>query len=354
LKGRDMYADLESIEARGKRKKEKEKKEGFSLFGKKGGQEEPEKAPALEQAPEPSRKRSRGSGVSRKGPETATAESEPVREVEAEKHPAEEGPVTIEASGKTQETAADAVESESADRQEDEIIPLEERNKGTDVPDDISEIIPKLPSDYEAERKRRETEGRTAEKQTKPSKPSAVQKERPLEESRFYQRDIYAALDEIEQRGKRTKEKRALPFIKKEEPERKAKGAAAPKVFEPKQRKEAPLPMKAEEEPQASKPEPVPIPEREPVSRPEPAPEQEWASKQAPGPIPATEPESVPEPRWTPLSGKQLRKADEELLEFKRKLDKGFKSGKLTREQCMAMVVKKEIELGLRPPDEDS
>ena len=51
LKGRDMYADLEKIEARGKRKKEKKK--GFSIFGKKGEQKEPEPSPASEPAIEP-------------------------------------------------------------------------------------------------------------------------------------------------------------------------------------------------------------------------------------------------------------------------------------------------------------
>ena len=44
----------------------------------------------------------------------------------------------------------------------------------------------------------------------------------------------------------------------------------------------------------------------------------------------------------------------EELTAYKRWLDSGFKSGMLTKEKCIKMVKKKEIELGLKPPSGNS
>jgi hypothetical protein len=64
--------------------------------------------------------------------------------------------------------------------------------------------------------------------------------------------------------------------------------------------------------------------------------------------------EDIPEPQWEPLTKKQLKKAEVDLLQYKRKLDKGFRSGKLTKEECISMVRKKETKLGLKPPTESS
>jgi hypothetical protein len=63
---------------------------------------------------------------------------------------------------------------------------------------------------------------------------------------------------------------------------------------------------------------------------------------------------TIAEPQWEPLTGRQLKKAEVELLQYKRKLDKGFRSGKLTKEECISMVRKKETKLRLKPPTESS
>jgi hypothetical protein len=123
-----------------------------------------------------------------------------------------------------------------------------------------------------------------------------------LEDSRFYKRDIYGEIDKIETRGKSLKEKRSW-------------GLGSGKSGK-------------------AKPEPV----QEPEPTPKPQPEQD------------SEPEPPEETPWQPLSGRRLKKAEDALVDFKRKLDKGFKSGQLSREQCISMVTEKEIELGLKPP----
>ncbi len=51
------------------------------------------------------------------------------------------------------------------------------------------------------------------------------------------------------------------------------------------------------------------------------------------------------------MSGSKLDRANSELLEYKKWLNKGYKSGVLTKEQCTGMVRAKEVELGLRPPE---
>ena len=139
--------------------------------------------------------------------------------------------------------------------------------------------------------------------------PEEVKQERTLRESPQYKRDMYADFDRIEQRGKSLKQKR-------------------PGIFK--------------------------LPER-PIERTPPrstdAPTQEPLPK--PRPEAVTE-EDVPHPQWTPLTRREQNRAEEELLEYKRKLDKGFREGILTKEECLSKVREKEIELGLRPPIENS
>ena len=57
------------------------------------------------------------------------------------------------------------------------------------------------------------------------------------------------------------------------------------------------------------------------------------------------------EPHWMPLAGRERENAEMRLKEYKRKLNKGYKSGKLTKEQCQARVKNCEVKLGLEPPE---
>ncbi|KYK31117.1 MAG: hypothetical protein AYK23_04165 [Candidatus Proteinoplasmatales archaeon SG8-5] len=322
-----MYADLESIEARGKRKKEKRKKDGFSLFGKKEGQEEPGSAPTKE--PEP--------------------ESEMIELVESEEQAGEDETVTIGETGETRQ-----VEEQTAPRiQETErngMIQLEtqepaERSEPSEVPEDISEVIPKKSSDQEDPGP--EPPGTVVVEEGGPEhSPGETKKEPSLEDSRFYKRDIYAAIDQIEQRGKRVKGKRSGLFVKSEKTETspvvmaEPEPAPAPERRAPQSERDAIIQEVTAEEP-------------EPVQAVGPPPEPETAAdtKPEPAPVMGVSPEPAPEPQWEPLTGRKLRRAEDELLAYKRHLDKGFRSGKLTKEHCVSMVREKEIELGLRPPE---
>ena len=100
--------------------------------------------------------------------------------------------------------------------------------------------------------------------------------------------------------------------------------------------------------PEPPRPEPVPEPITEPVSEPEPTPEP---SEPELAVEPAPEGEPITKPQWEPLSGRKLRKAEEVLTEYKRWLNKGFKAGMLTREQCAMLTRHKEIEMGILPPE---
>lgn len=142
---------------------------------------------------------------------------------------------------------------------------------------------------------------------------------------------MYADLEKIEARGKRKKEKSKglfSSFGKKDEPE--PEDTAAPVVEEPK-----PTPIAAPVKQETPKHTPQPTPK--PVS---------------PAPAVQTPPAKASEdPSWKPLTGGKLTKAEEELLNYKKWINKGYKSGVLTKDQCVSMVKNKEIELGLRPPE---
>ncbi|MDD4307720.1 MAG: hypothetical protein PHU53_02795 [Thermoplasmata archaeon] len=141
-------------------------------------------------------------------------------------------------------------------------------------------------------------------------------------------RDMYADLEKIEARGKRKKEKSKglfSSFGKKDEPE--PEEPAAPVVEEPKPTAVAPP---AKQEP----PKQAPLPTPKPVAQ--------TPAAQAPAKASA-------DPSWKPLTGGKLTKAEEELLNYKKWINKGYKSGVLTKDQCVSMVKSKEIELGLRP-----
>lgn len=79
------------------------------------------------------------------------------------------------------------------------------------------------------------------------------------------------------------------------------------------------------------------------------APQPDAGPKPAPGPsTPGTE--AAQAPGWQPLTGRKRQEAEHQLKEYKRKLNRAFIAKKLTQEQCLARVSKKEIELGLKPP----
>lgn len=59
-----------------------------------------------------------------------------------------------------------------------------------------------------------------------------------------------------------------------------------------------------------------------------------------------------PEEKWVPLNGRKKKRAVELLLDFKTKLNKAFKEGRLTKEQCRKRTKIREIELSLRSPEE--
>lgn len=168
---------------------------------------------------------------------------------------------------------------------------------------------------------------------------------------------MYADLEKIEARGKRKKEKKGglfsfgkkddaaqpepQPAVKPAEPARPTQSAAPPLKPEP---EPTPRYIQPPPEPQPPDPhEPKHVPAVQPVHNPSPKPEP---LQQKPAP-PIQEEKSG----WKPLSGSRLDRANNELLEYKKWLNKGYKSGVLTKEQCTGMVKAKEVELGLRPPE---
>jgi hypothetical protein len=194
---------------------------------------------------------------------------------------------------------------------------------------------------------------------------------------------MYADLEKIEARGKRKKEKSKgffSPFGNKDEPE--------PDEVQSSETEEVPIPTPAPpaREPMFPKAKETPPAATPPISKPQPtAPVQEPVAAKphkpmlAPAPVEpaipktqqthqtappitrqtepakpaarATEPEPQPKSSWKPLTGGKLNKAEEDLLIYKKWLNKGYKSGVLTKEQCTEMVHGKEIELGLKPPE---
>ena len=122
-------------------------------------------------------------------------------------------------------------------------------------------------------------------------------------------RDMYADLARIEERGKRKKKKGFLSFMGGKESGEEAPPAHAVAAFT--------------QEPVIAKPE---------------------EKKKA-------EPESVPEPVWEPLKGRQLKQAHAQLHEYKRGLEKEFKSGKLSAKECRTRSKKKMVTLGLSAPE---
>ncbi len=411
-----MYEDLEKIEARGKRKKEKQKKEGFSLFGKKEGKEEPEPTPTVEPTPMPEPKES---------PALDIHEESSVHKSPAEPTPAfTETAVTSEAGEKIVYSEPESVE----EQQPEEPMVITEISKSPEQPEPVIEKEPvsvlesqepSSPPEPVDEVGSPDTTGSSETIELVESTDDVDQpeeeKDRPtLQDSEFYKRDIYAAFDTIEQRGKSLKEQRS-GFFKQQERPAKAAPSTPPEVEEPVPEEVVEAPAVTEpivesvEEPVAEitvEPEPQEATQRtETVSasseeekkertlrdsqfyqrdiyaaldnieqrgkslkeqrsgffkQDRPAEAAPAATKPTAEPVFESKPlagstreeavqETIAEARWEPLSGRDLKKAEVELLQYKRKLDKGFRSGKLTKEQCVSMVRKKEIDLGLKP-----
>ena len=162
-------------------------------------------------------------------------------------------------------------------------------------------------------------------------------------------RDMYADLEKIEARGKRKKEKSKglfSSFGKKDEHEPEEPIKTQPESVET----EAPKTEPAVPKPQPAA-EPTPVvqsPPAKPAVR-APKPAETAVKPAAKTPPPKPEPKRAAAKPWKPLSGGKLKKAEEELIAYKKWINQGFKSGVLTKQQCIAMVHIKEIELGLRP-----
>ncbi|MCK4757018.1 MAG: hypothetical protein KAS67_01055 [Thermoplasmata archaeon] len=125
-------------------------------------------------------------------------------------------------------------------------------------------------------------------------------------------RDIYSDLSKIEERGKRKKKKGFLSSLKgdKESGEEAAPVqtiSAMSQESKPVEPKSKPVRSKTEHEPEKDGP-------------------------------------------WAPLKGKQLKHAKDKLMEYKRMLERTYKAGKLTKEECRQKSKAKEIELGISPP----
>ncbi|MFO7618808.1 MAG: hypothetical protein R6W91_04040 [Thermoplasmata archaeon] len=157
---------------------------------------------------------------------------------------------------------------------------------------------------------------------------------------------MYADLEKIEARGKRKKEKSKglfSSFGKKEEPEPDERQQAQP---------EPPITEAPKSEPitaQPPPPKPAPPP---PVMKPAPAQPSkpaETAAKPAIEQPPKQKPQGGADRSWKPLTGSKLKKAEDELIAYKKWLNHGFKSGVLTKQECVAMVQRKKVELGLQP-----
>jgi len=167
---------------------------------------------------------------------------------------------------------------------------------------------------------------------------------------------MYADLEKIEARGKRKKDKSKglfSSFGKKDEPE--------PEVTD-----QTPEPPKPQEKIEQAAPPPMEKPAPKPAPQPQmqavkPAPivtvhKPVETIQVAPAEKPAhlvntAQPTATAKSSWTPLTGSRLSQAEEELLNYKKWLNKGYKSGVLTKEQCNTMVREKEMELHLRPPE---
>lgn len=355
MKGRDIYADLENIEERGKRKKDKK---GSSLFGKKDESETTEPAPKNMEQPKPSPQQPAQKPVA--------SQSQKLMEIKQQ-----DGSQAVH---KTQATESQQrVESDSPKKEVKGPAPSASvgGKPKTSVPGRPPEKRPGVP-----------TQERLTDEEMEPLEPMGGQED-------YKGRDIYADLQKIEERG--SKKKQPAPVSKsfwgKKEPEKVQKEKPA----QPQQQAEfdvcracgaslasraseceicgakvmdmdvaelqpAPsrplLPERAqeveeEEQDLVEKPRPKTVQSAE---REKPAVEKVAAAQQAEQPLPESTTFSEPAQEWKPLEGRERKRAEEALHEFKKKLDKAFKSGTLTREQCLAKVKEKETELGLGPP----
>jgi hypothetical protein len=295
LQGRDMYADLERIEERGKRKKDTKKKP-FSIFGKKD-EEAPiaEPSHSLEETAAPAEPETEPLPEER----TETPEMMEISESSEPELAKEYQPTTEQGNTPRESEMVELVESKTEeDTETNADQPTEPVESEDPVEMDIVSVEPEAPPQDTVTEITPEEKPEQAEPIDKPEAAHG----QSLQDSPFYKRDIYAAFDKIEQRGKSLKEQRSGIFVKPQEPKEET------------------------------------APQREVI-------------KDSPAPEPVEQPlEKAPETEWSPLTGRKLRKAEEEMHQYKRKLDKIFKSGLLTKDECLTLVRKKEEDLGLKPP----
>lgn len=303
MPARDMYADLEKIEARGKRKKDKRK--GFFSFGRKEEPQEPEPAP--EPAPAPDAPTGAGVEEPVAGPEV-TAPQEPGFDTEMEDMTLEESrPVMEPPPTPTEAPDAQIIQTEPASSQNPE------KQAGHDDPMDMLEF-----SESPAE------EDNPPEQQPPGTDPFGPQ----ADPAGFSSMPVAAEPEESPE------QEEPAQVISLDEP-------GAGDIQEP---------VIAGPEPQTvsdTVSQPPPQPAVEPMPRPGPAqepqkePEEPVQSRQAPEPI---------APAWQPLTGKALAHAEAHIHEYKQWLNRKYKAGKLTKDECSHKLWQKEVEIGLRPP----
>jgi hypothetical protein len=369
LKERDIYADLEKIEERGKRKKDRK---GLSLFGKKDESDTPEQAPKRMEQLTPSLQKAAEKPI-------AGQYQEPT-EVKRQ-----EGNLAV----------SNAKNAEPKQRIESTPPPKQGKSTTYSV---YAEESPKTRAHARSPGK---NQALPANEKVTNDKLEPLE---PLEGPEDYKsRDIYADLQKIEERGSKKKQPAHVSksFWGKKESEKKQEVKPA---SEPQQQVEfgacracgasltpgasscdicgAKLMETPELKPAQSQsilsgstqkvPKLAPARQAEPLGL-HPDVERKEADKKIAPDI--TQPidkertkqnqvierrleetikeekpvESTPQ-EWKPLEGRARKKAEDALIEFKRKLDKGFRSGVLTKEECLAKVKDKETELGLRPP----
>ncbi len=371
---KDMYADLEKIEARGKRKKEKRK--GFFSRDKKEETVEPE--PVIESIPE-----------SIPEPEVIEPEPEIVEETPKEPEKALE-PLTpptpvasVDDDMEDLSISDSSTSSQGVQERPDFCYPQKDKEPETT----ISKPVPKVPAPAPTPEPVPEPvtepapvaepqdsvdpmnmlEFSSEEEDDSPGQlpPGADPFAPPEDPSGFSSMPV--SQPEEKEDTEETEPEAPAEVISMDpepvaEPEPVVEPVSAPPVVEPTPQPEV-VPQSA---PVIVEPIPVPTPQPQVVSPsapvivepiPVPTPQPQVVSPPAPvvaepipvpEPTPAPQPVPVAEPAWIPLTGSELAKAEAHIYEYKIWLNKGYKAGKFSKQECQMKLHHKEVEIGLR------
>ena len=365
-----MYADLERIEARGKRKKEKRK--GFFSRGKTEKEPEPAVAstskPAVASTPEPA--------VVPTSKPVVAPKSEPV--VAPTPEPIPEPRPIVEPTPPPQVPPVD-----------DAMVDM-----SLESPPATEPVVHEKPDYCDPNEKKQQepTAVSTSEPAAVPTpKPAAVPTPEPVPEPSPIQDSSPPDVDPMDmlEFSSSTAEEGESPdqqppgtdpFGPPADP---AGFSSMPVAPEPEQEQEVeevpdtppevitlesdPAPEPAPEPIAPSVPEPVPTvvePTPAPTIVPDPAPQPAPAAEAEPTPPvqapPTPEPAvSPPEPTpvahvapaklaWQPIEGQEKVRAEAHIQEYRTWLNKGYKAGKFTKQECQIKLKHKEVELGLR------